>query len=68
MNPWIKEATDANQGAVGYATNGVAIFGPYNSGCCDATFNEIQTMDYWKGIRDHISKELNMIFKVGRPR
>ena len=68
MNSWIKEATDANQGAVGYATNGVAIFGPYNSGCCDATFNEIQTMDYWKGIRDHISKELNMIFKVGRPR
>ena len=55
MNPWIKEATDANQGAVGYATNGVAIFGPYNSGCCDATFNEIQTMDYWKGIRNKIS-------------
>ena len=51
MKPWIKEATDANQGAVGYATNGVAIFGPYNSGCCDATFNEIQTMDYWNGIR-----------------
>ena len=50
MNPWTKEATDANQGAVGYATNGVAIFGPYNSGCCDATFNEIQTMDYWNGI------------------
>ena len=51
MKPWIKAATDANQGAVGYATNGVAIFGPYNSGCCDATFNEIQTMDYWNGIR-----------------
>jgi len=51
MKPWVKEATDANQGAVGYATNGVAIFGPYNSGCCDATFNEIQTMDYWNGIR-----------------
>ena len=48
-NPRIKEATDANQGAVGYATNGVAIFGPYNSGCCDATFNEIQSMDYCLG-------------------
>lgn len=46
----MEQSTDANQGAVGYATNGVAIFGPYNSGCCDATFNEIQTMDYWNGI------------------
>ena len=51
MNPRIKEAADANQGAVGYATNGVAIFGPYNSGCCVATFNEIHTMDYWNGIQ-----------------
>ena len=45
----LNQATDANQGAVGYATNGVAIFGPYNSGCCDATFEEIQTVDYCLG-------------------
>ena len=45
----MESATDANQGAIGYATNGVAIFGPYNSGCCDATFQEIQTMDYCLG-------------------
>ena len=50
----MEQSTDANQGAVGYATNGVAIFGPYNSGCCDATFNEIQTMDYWNGIWNNI--------------
>ena len=45
----MESATDANQGAIGYATNGVAIFGPYNSGCGDATFEEIQTMDYCLG-------------------
>ena len=29
--------------------NGVAIFNGYNSGCCDATFVEIQSMDFCMG-------------------
>ena len=37
--------TPAGQGAIAYASNGVSIFGPYNSGCCDATFVEIRSMD-----------------------
>ena len=39
----------APQGQIGMAVNGAALFGPYNSGCCDATFDEIQTMDYCLG-------------------
>ena len=45
----LSEATSANQGPIGYAVNGVPIFGPYNSGCCDATFEEIRSMDYCLG-------------------
>ena len=45
----LSEANGAPQGQIGMAVNGAAIFGPYNSGCCDATFGEIQTMDYCLG-------------------
>jgi hypothetical protein len=45
----IDSMTPAGQGAIAFAKNGVSIFGPYNSGCCDATFQEIQSMDYCLG-------------------
>jgi len=45
----LADAVDAPQGPLGFAINGVAIFGPYNSKCCDATFAEIQSMDYCLG-------------------
>lgn len=45
----ISEMTPAGQGAIAFAKNGVSIFGPYNSGCCDATFQEIRSMDYCLG-------------------
>ena len=45
----ISEMTPAGQGAIAFAKNGVSIFGPYNSNCCDATFQEIRSMDYCLG-------------------
>ena len=46
------QAQNANMGALGYAVNGVAIYSPYNAhfdGCCDATFQELTTMDFCLG-------------------
>ena len=39
----------SSKGPIAYAVNGVRIFGPYNSGCCDATFDEIRSMDFCLG-------------------
>ena len=43
------EVTLAPQGTIAYAVNGVSIYGPYNSHCCDATFDEMISMDFCVG-------------------
>ena len=42
-------AQGAPAGLVGFAVNGVAIFTPYNSDCCDAVWDELASMDYCMG-------------------
>ena len=49
----LTEAEGIEQGApaglVGFGINGVSIFTPYNSDCCDAIWDELASMDYCMG-------------------
>ena len=45
----ITEAVELPLGPIGYAVNGVPIFSPYNNVCCDATFQELSSMDFCIG-------------------
>lgn len=42
-------AQGAGTGIIGFALNGVPIYKPYNSNCCDAVWDELNSMDYCMG-------------------
>ena len=47
----IEEATaqGAGSGTIGFALNGVSMYKPYNSNCCDAVYDELISMDHCMG-------------------
>ena len=42
-------AQGCDNGLVGFALSGVAMYKPYNSNCCDAVWDELVSMDYCVG-------------------
>ena len=42
-------AQGAGAGTIGFAINGVAMYKPYNSNCCDAVYDELLSMDHCMG-------------------
>lgn len=42
-------AQGAGTGIIGFAVNGVPIYKPYNSNCCDAIWDELSSMDFCVG-------------------
>ena len=43
------QAQGAGSGTIGFALNGVSMYKPYNSNCCDAVYDELVSMDHCMG-------------------